>query len=406
GAEAAREVLESGLEASPDNARLLMLMAEFEVEQGEPDEAGQFLQRAVDAEPEALEPRVVLARYHLQTGEPESALSVLEGVDERHEDDAALLEVLSMAQVSAGRLDQGITTLRRLAELRPDSPEVHFRLALAQGQAERFGEARRSLERVLEQDEEHPGALLTLARLERREGREDQALELARRMQGLDAVRARGYLLEGDILATREDYAGALEAYEASYRERATGEGAMKRFEVLRRAEGGEAAREWMREHLEEYPDDHRSRMVLATSLLEAGDRTAAREEYERLEDRFPEDPMVLNNLSYIYQQEGDARALDLAQKAHELQPEDPRIQDTLGMAMLEHGDPAEGLEWIGEAREALPDDASIGYHHAVALERNGRPDEAASVLRELLDEAGEFAERQEAEALLRRLES
>jgi putative PEP-CTERM system TPR-repeat lipoprotein len=348
----------------------------------------------------------VLARYRLQTGEPEEALTVLEGVQEQHGDNAAVLEVLSMAQVSAGQLDQGITTLRRLAELRPDSPEVNFRLAIAQGQAERLGEARRSLERVLARDENHAGALVTLARLERQEGREEQALTLAKRMQDLDATRAVGHLMEGDIRAAREDYTEAARAYESSYEAQVSSEVAMKRFEVRRRAGDEAEARKQMREHLENFPDDHQSRMMLATTVLSAGDMAAAREDYEILVERFPDNPIVLNNLSYIYQREGDERSLDLAQRAHELQPESPSIKDTLGMALLDHGDPSRALELIREAREALPDEAAVGYHYAVALERNGRQDEAASVLRELLAEAGEFTERQEAEELLSRLES
>jgi Flp pilus assembly protein TadD len=212
--------------------------------------------------------------------------------------------------------------------------------------------------------------------------------------------------MEGDILAAREDYGQAAQAYESSYEAQVSSEVAMKRFEVKRRAGDEAAAREQMREHLENFPDDHQSRMMLATTVLSAGDMAAAREDYEILVERFPENPIVLNNLSYIYQREGDERSLELAQRAHELQPESPSIKDTLGMALLDHGDQSRALELIREAREALPDEAAVGYHYAVALERNGRSDEAASVLRDLLAEAGEFTERQEAEELLSRLES
>lgn len=406
GADSARMVLESGLEAAPEDPRLLMFMAEFEVEQGEPAEAGQYLQRAVEAAPQALEPRIVLARYRLLAGEPAKALEVLEGAPEGSEDNVPLLEVRAMAQLAEGQVDQGITTLRRLAELRPDSPEVHFRLGRAQVQAERPREARSALERALELDGEHPGALLALARLERREGREDKALELARRMQELEGVRAQGHLVEGDILATREDYAEAVQAYEASYRERVTSESAMKRFEALRRMGEETAAREWMRKHLANHPEDHRSRLVLATSLLEAGDVAAAKKDYEILVERFPEDAMVLNNLAYIYQREGDARSLEMAERAHRLQPEDPQIKDTLGMALLDHGDAERGLGLIREARETLPDTAVMDYHYAQALERNGQRDEAVSVLRELLAGAEDFPQRQQAQAMLERLGS
>ncbi|WP_175628341.1 XrtA/PEP-CTERM system TPR-repeat protein PrsT [Thioalkalivibrio denitrificans] len=403
--DAARQIIERSLEQRPTDHRLLVLLGNFEVRHGSRERAIGYFTRAMEAQPQALEPRILLGRHYLEAEEPRRALRLLEEVREHHPQNPVLLEHIANAQLASGQLESGINTLRRLAEIAPEVAEVHFRLGIAQRRADRPREARRALARAVDLDGSHARALLALAALDVEAGRHDDALAQARRVQALEGHRAAGHMLEGDIHRAREAFPQALAAYEKAYAETPSAEAAVKRFDMARRTGDLAGAQAALARRVDDHPDDHQSRLMLASSYIESGDFERAVTHYEVLAQHAPENPAILNNLAFLYHRQGDERALELARKANQLRPEDPRIKDTLGVVLLDHGDPAEALSLIAAAHEALPDSSTITYHYALALERNDRSAEAAEVLRELLADDTAFDEREEAEALLGSLE-
>src|SRR5690606_1548377 len=116
------------------------------------------------------------------------------------------------------------------------------------------------------------------------------------------------------------------------------------------------------------------------------------------------ENSILLNNLAFLYQGRDDARALELAERAHALQPDDPAVAHTLGWILVRQGEAARGLEQLARARDGLPEHASVRYHYAYALARNDRRAEARRELAALLDETRDFPETADAEALLESL--
>ncbi|MCG5509643.1 XrtA/PEP-CTERM system TPR-repeat protein PrsT [Ectothiorhodospira lacustris] len=404
GPDQARQILESSLQQRPDDHRLLLLLANLEENRGDRTRVGPLLERAVAAAPEALEPKILLARYYLNNDESRRAVSLLEGLRAANPDNPALLETLALSQAASGQVDNAITHLRRLTEIAPRNAETHYRLGLLQHQAGRPAEARGALARSLELDAEHLGALAALADLEREAGRPQEVLTLSRRLQSLEAGRAFGWLLEGDVHYAAESFGKAADAYESSYQAQATTESAIKYFEARRRAGDLQQARRLLAGRVDAVPADAQSRMVLGTSFLETEEYDRALPHYEILVEQVPGNAILLNNLAFMYLRQGDERALAMAREAHRLAPEIPHIQDTLGMALLAQGDTVEALRLIQAAREALPDDPTIGYHHALALHHNQRSAEARAVLESLLAKSGAFSERAAAEALLSQL--
>jgi putative PEP-CTERM system TPR-repeat lipoprotein len=403
--EQARRVFRNSLEQRPTDLRLLMELANFEAQTGNPDEAGRLLRQAMEAHPAELQPRLVMARRHVSEGEPRRAISLLEPVREHHARDPAFLEILGRAQVAAGQLEGGINTLRQLAEVASDVPEVHYLLGSVYRQADRLSDARRALGRAVSLDTSHVPALLALGTLEREAGRYAEAGNWASRLQALEAGRAEGYLLEGDIQYAQGDHARAARAYASAYEARPAGPVAIKHFDAMRRAGQADTGATALQRHVEAYPDDYQARLMLATYYVEVADHARGAGHYEVLVEVLPENALVLNNLAYAYQRLDDPRALEMAREAHRLRPDEPRIQDTYGVAQLEFGDTAQGLSLIESARSALPDDPAIGYHLGLALARNDRPAEAVRVLKALLAQEQDFTDRERAKRLLAELE-
>ena len=110
---------------------------------------------------------------------------------------------------------------------------------------------------------------------------------------------------------------------------------------------------------------------------------------------------VVLNDLAWLYQIKGDARALPTAQQAYRLAPGALTVSDTLGWILVQQGDTEGGLKLL-EAANSQPDQATPGmkYRLAVALERAGHLKEAREALNQALASGTSFAEAKDAQAL------
>ncbi len=94
-----------------------------------------------------------------------------------------------------------------------------------------------------------------------------------------------------------------------------------------------------------------------------------------------PNDPTALNNLAWVYQQRNDTRARAVAQKAYLIAP-GPQIADTLGWILVGQGSAASGLTLLRQSAAQQPDEPSVQYHLAAALNATGQREQAAAVLR------------------------
>jgi Flp pilus assembly protein TadD len=147
------------------------------------------------------------------------------------------------------------------------------------------------------------------------------------------------------------------------------------------------------------------ARLLLAEAQLATGDLAAARKSYEDLVNVAPDDPVVWNNLAWLYQQAGDRRAAVHGERALELAPDQPAVMDTLGWILLdEEGEVERAAELLEQAHRAAPANADIAYHYATALHRTGNDAAAREILQPLLQSDQPFSAKAEAAALLESL--
>ena len=114
-----------------------------------------------------------------------------------------------------------------------------------------------------------------------------------------------------------------------------------------------------------------------------------------------PNNPVVLNNLAWLYWLKQDQRSLDYAERALAVAPDKAEIADTLGWIMLHMGDKKKALEIIRDAASKAPTMPEIRYHLAVALHKNNQNEQAKKELTRLLRDYPGFSEEQSAKQLL-----
>jgi Tfp pilus assembly protein PilF len=151
-------------------------------------------------------------------------------------------------------------------------------------------------------------------------------------------------------------------------------------------------------------PRDTQVRLLLAGLLLETGTLDRARSEYEKLDVERRDDPIVLNNLAWIYQQQNNPAASSLARRAVLLRPNDATVLDTYGWILTSSGKPAEGVRYLERAVYAQPTNKDMNFHLGATHARLGNKDQALKLLRPLLTE--KMPNHGDVETLVKQLES
>ena len=101
-------------------------------------------------------------------------------------------------------------------------------------------------------------------------------------------------------------------------------------------------------------PQDANVNFQLGSIALANGYAKDAIARYEAVLVANPRHVAALNNLAWLYGEQGDDRALDLAETAHALESDNPAISDTLGWLHVRRGDASRGLALLEHAVTGL----------------------------------------------------
>lgn len=403
--QAARGRFESILSKDKDNVQALLSLANFGQQIGATDkEQLDWLQRAAKASPNAAQPRLMLARFHARNGEPKKALEAAQQAQTVNPDNPEVLDALGSAQINAGQQEQAVRTYSKLASLQPDSPAVLQRLAVAQAANNNSLAATATLKKALALKPDFVPALVSLADLEMRAGRHAEALRIAHDAQKQKPKSGAGYVLEGDVLMAQKKYTEAAQAYEKAFGKDRNGVIAIKLHAAYARAGNVQEADARLAQWLKESPEDVAVRTYAAETSLTSGKWARAIEQYQWLQQKYPQNVVILNNLAWAYQQAKDPRALETAEHAYKLKPDNAAAADTLGWILVERGDASRGLELLDKASGAAPESATIRYHLAQAALKAGDKTRARRELERLLASKSSFPQESDARDLLNQL--
>ncbi|HUG99750.1 MAG TPA: XrtA/PEP-CTERM system TPR-repeat protein PrsT [Gammaproteobacteria bacterium] len=392
------------LAAEPDNPAAKTALAQVAWSTGRRAEAIRQLEALNESPGAALPPRLLLARYLQAEGERDRAIEVARKAAQDYPENADAANALGRMLYDAGQHAEALSAFRRAIELVPGNPQLLLSSARARAALGEIDEARNELRNALAVDPDFTPARQALVDIERRTGRLEAAAEgiayLKRNAAANDPSVA---LLEGELLLARREYEAAIPAFETAIAGDIGGRAVVGLFQAQERAGRPEAVRT-LEESLEENPDDVLVRVLAADHYLTTGNHAAAIAHYETIQRRLPDNPVMLNNLAWLYARTGDSRALATAERALEFAPDSPQVMDTLGWILHEQGDNARAIELIREARELAPDMPEIRYHHAVLLAETGDRDGAIREARALLGDETAVGYHDEAQALLDRL--
>jgi putative PEP-CTERM system TPR-repeat lipoprotein len=396
----AEQLLDAVLEHEPANAVALNALIPLLEADGQTQRAAALAEAAHSAQP--LNPGITAALVNLliRTNETKKALDLVEANLKERSTSAQLLAMRARLQLLLGQPDAARDSYRQILDLEPGNLAVRralMGLLLSvkdtDGAKALIGEGLRAV----------PGnAELLRAYIEitlRAQGL-DAALAAADRLAADPANQPAGRLLKGDAYALAGRFADAIAAYGAELQSKPSSALALRIAAAHSTAGQPDQAALGLREWLASEPNDADVAEALAELDLAAHRFYDAEAHLRVVLNKRPNDASALNNLAWIYQQRGDGRARDMAQRAYMISPA-PQMADTLGWILTTDGNAADGLALLRQAAARLGDAPAVRYHLAVALKNAGQPQEALAVLRPIVQGPGNFDEKPDAARLL-----
>jgi putative PEP-CTERM system TPR-repeat lipoprotein len=402
--EAAKQRFEKVLEKDKNNYGAMAALGELALLQKHPEEATSWFEKGSNANPEAVAPAIKLGTHYLHTNQAPKALTLARKFLVANPTNPDLLELQGQAQVATKDPSAALDTYSKLVNVLPKSAAAQLRLAGVHMLLKNDAAAADDLKRAVELQPEFLPARMAQIELALRTGHPDDALARARQLQKLNDKQPMGYAVEGDVMLAQNKPLEALPAYEKALSLSKSPEMLVKIMQTMTMAGKGKEADARATQWLKEHPNDAMVAMFLADRNLASKNYKPAIALLEGVLKQNPNNPVALNNLAWAYQQEKDPRALSTAEQAFKLAGDNAGVMDTLGWLLAEQGNTTRALPLLQKASGMAPNSPEIRYHLAVSLNKSGDKQGARKELTQLLAQNKQFAQIEEARALLKTL--
>ncbi len=396
-----RKHLDAVLAQDPANQTALALLTVLLSSQGKVDDARKLLEHAHGIAPGNATITADLAGLELRTKHAQEALDLLAAANVA--DNPTLLDLQAAAELAVGDKGAAANTLRTLLAHAPGAVGARLTLAALLASDKDYDGARGVLEQGLAADPGNLALLQGIVGVTRSQHGPDAAMADAKQLAADARHWPAGRMLPGDLAMSEREPAAAVKAYSAALAEEPSEALALRLSQALQ-AEGKPAdAANSLRAYLAQHEEAIPILIALASIEIGQGELNHAATRLEAVIQAEPANAVALNNLAWIYSQQGKPEALQLAERAYFLAP-DAHIADTLGWIITRQKPSPTGLALLEAAHETSRGDPTVSYHLAVALAAAGQDKAAITVLDPIVSGHIDFADKEAAGALLHRL--
>ncbi|MAJ60328.1 MAG: hypothetical protein CBC48_10150 [bacterium TMED88] len=386
------ESARSALDAQPNWSQGHFIIGSAYLALGDQRRARGELARAVELDSRLSDAQRLLIKVHLDLGEYEYAIENGEKyLRNRPEDDQTRIRV-AQSYIGLGQFDQAAAVLDEIPEER-QSVEVLLgkgRLASARGDREA---GRKHVEAAEALEPSDPRVLELLFVLDREEGKVQDSVRKVNRARELDPNNAGLARLQG-VIALSENQP---ELAEKSFRRAIELDpmnsgpyGALGNL-YIRSGRNDEAFGLYQR-LTEIQPENAAAQYSLGVLSEGRGKSSEAISHYQTAIEIEPSYSLAKNNLAYLLADTGGDldTALKLAQEAKAEMPDSPSASDTLGWVLYKRGVSSAAIGYLREAVRMTDEDeparGGVYYHLALAYEGAGKSEAASEAYSSALE--------------------
>ncbi|HEV2694561.1 MAG TPA: tetratricopeptide repeat protein [Verrucomicrobiae bacterium] len=249
---------------SPVRSTKRMVYARFKLQLGQADAAQAILQDVVKQAPDYIPALMGLAEIDLTAKKFDASRENVTKVLARDPDNFDGLLLDSRLRFTQGDITGAVGVLERMARMYPQAPNVHFQLATGYMAAGDDTKATVSLNRALELDPGYPEAIMLLAQIQIKNQNPDPAI-----------------VSLGNLVQKYPQMMHAQLLLADAYRERNRPDEASKIYVAAEK----------------QAPNDPQVPLLAGSALLQAGDKTGARQKFERVLTIAPANLQALEQL-------------------------------------------------------------------------------------------------------------
>ena len=431
----ARAILQHGDQNTPD-PEFIALIGLSELQEGDIRQGLQNLEKAVQASPDDHQLRFTLIRAYISDNQTQRAIEELNTLVDRpevgntaeqmrvlayvhdkdftkaielanalmakHPNDATVFALLARVHLAKSDNQQGREYLNRAIELRNDYFPAIMELGRLNEREQNYEQAKMNYEHALNANGNSVMAMMALARLSKKTG-DDEAFGqwLSKTSEtapdeGLPQALLAEFHLAKNQIQEAEAIVNQLSLKHPKHPSTMVLQG---RIFTLNGQYN--QAINVLSELANAYPQLFAAHQLLGEAYMGLKNYKSAADHYETALTLDDANAVVTNNLAWVYDQLGDSRALDMAEKAYAINNEDPSIQDTLGWILVKNGDPTRGHALLEKAALRLPNIPDVKYRMAIASIKMGEKEEGERIIREIIASGAEFEHKEEALELL-----
>ena len=390
----AKDIYLSVLQKFPTNLKSINQLALIEAKANNPEKVLEWLKLAVEKNPDALSAKLLLATQYLRKNEPAIAIKLLRNAKIEDKKKASYIMLLAKAKMGVKEYQHATASLKSLVSKRPELSSAYFLLAQSYAYQSNKIKMRESLNSTIKLVPEHLSANLMLARLDLLERKVDDFKERVDMLFKMYPDNNNVQLLYAKAQSSDKSYDSAIKTLKALMSEAPRSEVIIDLSKNQWNHGDKEGAISSLEIWLQGNKEDKNALMLLSQYYLGERRATDAKNTYLALDKLLPNNSVVLNNLAWLMLDSNVEQGIIYAKKALILEPENPLIEDTLAMLLLEKGDNADALIHSQIAANKLPNVIDIQFNYAKVLIVNNQKDKAKMILQNLLAKSDSYDKR------------
>jgi putative PEP-CTERM system TPR-repeat lipoprotein len=375
---------DKAVQAKPSTAQTYLEYARL-LQEGKADQISvtAVLENGVRALPTSTSLREALAQEHFRAGEPDAALIVAQTGASAKNASPDALALLAAVYERVGNTQMATENYRQLAANYPQRVDWRLRLAELEADADRKKEATTILRALITDRPFDPKPYIALAHLVWPDNL-DEALSIAKELGEKDPNKLTAMLLEGDLLALAGKPDEALKQFAKAAKAGAVPAALLRGVQILDRTKRGQAAEQEVADALRKFPEDPTVVGFAAQRIRAQGKPAMAAELMQKIADRNPRNPVVLNDLAWAQVEAKQPAALKNATRAAELAPNSPEVLDTLGLAQAQAGKQKEAIATLRTAVNLAPRVPAPRFHLVELYIASGDRKQAANLIQSM----------------------